>query len=519
MANREIARPPPAKAVSLWVDTAPETSYPSLRDEVEVDFAVVGGGIAGLTAALLLKRGGARVAVIEAGRVGTGVTGHTTGKVSSLQGLIYRRLRRSFGEDGARLYGEANEAAIDRIEALVEEEAIDCGFRRVANYTYAESERALAHVKEEVRIARRLGLPATYADSPPLPYRVRGAVRFADQAQLHAAAYLVGLAEAVDGEGSYVFEETRAHDVSTTAPLTVSTGEGSVTASAALIATNFPFLDRGLFFARCHPHRSYLVAATIAGELPDGTFISAEEPLRSIMPYRSGDRSLLLLGGEGHRAEATTDTAERYRRLEAWARERFPVSSLEYRWSTQDALPIDGVPYVGRLTPFSRHLYVATGFRKWGLSNGTAAGVILADRLLGRPPSPWATIFDSNRVKPLAGARRFVTENARVGARFLSGRLAARRSALPELPRGQARVLELGGEKTAAYKDDQGEIHAVSAVCTHLGCLVEWNGGEKTWDCPCHGSRFDADGRVLQGPARKALPQSGNAASGRSRSR
>jgi glycine/D-amino acid oxidase-like deaminating enzyme/nitrite reductase/ring-hydroxylating ferredoxin subunit len=357
-----------------------------------------------------------------------------------------------------------------------------------------------------VAIARSLGLPATYTDSPPLPFPVRGAVRFAGQAQLHAARYLVGLARAVAGDGSYVFEESHALEVSDGAARMVSTGDGSVTARAVLIATNFPFLNRGLFSLRCHAHRSYLIAAGMsADELPGGTFISADEPLHSVMPYHSAGRSLLLVGGEGHRAGEATHTAERYDRLEGWARERFPLSSLEYRWSTQDAVPIDGVPYIGRLTPLSRNIYVATGFRKWGLSNGTVAGSILADRLLGRP-NGWASVFDSNRVKPLAGARRFVTENARVGARYLRGRLAARRSALPELTRGEGRILELAGEKTAAYKDERGEVHAVSAVCTHLGCIVEWNGGERTWDCPCHGSRFDPEGKVLQGPAKQALP-------------
>jgi len=493
------------KAVSLWVDTAPETSYPQLQDAIEVDVAVIGGGIAGLTAALLLKRGGGRVAVIEAGRVGTGVTGHTTGKVSSLHRLVYRELRRSFGEQGARAYGDANQAAIEWIAMLVDTEGIECDFRRVANYTYAESDAALEQVKEEAAIARELGLPTTYTDSTPLPFPVQGAVRFDDQAQLHATKYLVGLAQAVAGDGSQVFEQSRVINVADGAPCRVATDEGSVTAGATIVATNFPILDRGLFFARCHPHRSYLIAVTLDGEPPEGTFISADEPLRSIMPYRTGDRDLLLVGGEGHRASETVDIAERYARLEAWAKERFAVASLEYRWSTQDAIPIDGVPYVGRMSPFSRHVYVATGFRKWGLSNGTVAAMILADRILGKP-NPWASVFDSNRVKPLAGGRRFLTENLRTGVRLVHDRLASRKSTLPELDPGEGRVLELDGEKVAAHRDEKGEVHAVSAVCTHLGCLVEWNGAEETWDCPCHGSRFDHAGTVIQGPATKDLP-------------
>ena len=495
------ATPLAGKAVSLWVDTAPETSYPALDGDVEADVAVIGGGIAGLTAALLLKRAGARVVVLEAGRVGTGVTGHTTGKLSSLQGLIYSQLSRGFGKRGAQTYGAANEAAIEQVASLVDSEAIDCDFRRVANYTYAESEATLEDVKREAALGRDLGLPAAYTESAPLPFGVRGAVRFDGQALLHATKYLVGLARAIDGDGSHVLEESRVDEVDDGAPCRVAAESGSVTAGAAIVATNFPILDRGLFFARCHPHRSYLIAVALDGPLPDGTFISADEPLRSIMPHSAAGRDLLLVGGEGHRASDRVDAAERYRRLEAWAKERFPVASLEYRWSTQDAIPIDGVPYVGRMSPFSKHVYVATGFRKWGLSNGTAAGMILADKVLDKP-NPWARAFNSNRVKPLAGGRRFVTENLRAGARLLGDRITSRGSGLPDdLQPGEGRVVEVGGEKLAVHREASGEIHAVSAVCTHLGCIVEWNGTEETWDCPCHGSRFDHGGAVLQGPA------------------
>jgi glycine/D-amino acid oxidase-like deaminating enzyme len=252
----------------------------------------------------------------------------------------------------------------------------------------------------------------------PLPYPVLGAVRFSDQAQLHATNYLGGLARSVAREDSHVFEQTRAAKVEDGSPCRIDTEDGSVIADAVLIATNFPMLDRGLFFARCHPHRSYLVALRLDGELPEGTFISADEPLRSVLPYRHGDESFLLVGGEGHRASDSVDAGERYLKLENWARERFPVSHLEYRWSTQDAVPVDGVPYVGKMSPFSKNLYVATGFRKWGLTNGTVAAMILCDQILDRP-NPWARTFSSNRFRPIAAAPRFVSENLRVGARLM----------------------------------------------------------------------------------------------------
>jgi glycine/D-amino acid oxidase-like deaminating enzyme/nitrite reductase/ring-hydroxylating ferredoxin subunit len=497
--------------VSLWVTTAPDSDYQPLPGDVEVDVAVIGSGIAGLTAALALKRAGRTVAVIEAARVGTGVTGHTTGKVTSLHRLAYRELRRRHGEAAARAYGQANQAAVEHVAHVVEIEGIDCDLRRLPNYTYAESAEALAQVREEATIAQRFGLPAAYTTDVPLPFPVKGAVRFDDQAQLHAAKYLHGLARAVDGDGSFVFEQTRGLDVRDGTPRVVSTDRGEVRAGDVIVATNMPFLDRGLFAVRCHPHRSYLVAGRVDTEPLDGMFISVDEPLRSILSCRIAGETVVLVGGEGHRITERAATAERYRRLAGYARELLGVEQIAYRWSTQDAISLDGLPYVGTLTRGSKHLYVATGFRKWGLSNGTAAALILTDTITGRD-NTWAKLFDSNRFTPSASATRFIRENLIATATLLGDRLhrVLRRNrpqaALTALAPGQATVLDADGGKTAVYKDDSGQAHAISAVCTHLGCTVEWNPADGTWDCPCHGSRFQPDGKVIQGPAARDLP-------------
>lgn len=489
--------------ISLWVDTAPETDYPTMTPGLEVDVAVLGGGIAGLTAAVLLKEAGKTVAVIEAGRIGTGVTGHTTGKLSSLQGLIYRRLASELDEEGARIYGEANEAAIDRIERFVTEREIDCDFRRVDNHTYSGREGDLPALREEAALARRLGLPASFVDRLDLPVPVSGAVRFAGQAQFHPVKYLQGLAEAVDGDGSVVCEQTEALGVSERHPFsTVTTSHGALKARDVIVTTNAPFLDRGLYFVRAHPYRSYLLAVELEERLPAGMHISTE-PLHSLMPFPAGN--VLLIGGEGHKAGEAGETADRYRALEAFAREHFRVRRVAFRWATQDMLPFDGVPLVGRYTPVSRHLYVATGFRKWGLTNGTVAAMILADRVLDRR-NAWAPLFNSNRPR-LAGAKSLVKENVDDALQLLKDRFTARGPAVEELEEGQGALLMVKGETVAAYRDDSGDLHAVSPRCTHLGCMLDFNEAEKTWDCPCHGSRFGHDGDVIQGPATRDLPK------------
>jgi glycine/D-amino acid oxidase-like deaminating enzyme/nitrite reductase/ring-hydroxylating ferredoxin subunit len=495
---------PEGEPVSLWLATAGTTDYPALSRDTEVDVVVIGAGIAGLTAALALKRAGHTVAVIEAARVGTGVTGHTTGKVTSLHRLAYNQLVRSRGTDAARIYGQANEAAIGHVARVVAEEGIDCDFRRVVNYTYAESADTLELVRAEAALAARLGLPATFTPDVPLPFPVKGAVRFDGQAQIHAVKYLQGLARAVNGEGSFVFEGTRAQRVRDGSPSVVDTERGTVRARDIVVATNVPWGGQGLFYLRSHPHRSYLVAGRVDTPPLDATFISADDPMRSILTASVNGESYVLAGGEGHRVSEAGDTAARYRRLAAFAHDRLGVGEIAYRWSTQDGMPLDGMPYVGPMSPVAKHVFVITGLRKWGLSNGTAAALILADTLTGRE-NPWARVFNSNRITPAASARRFVKENIKTVAAVLAGKLGGRPSQADLLP-GEGAVIKVNGGSTAVYKDAAGEIHAVSATCTHLGCTVGFNSADATWDCPCHGSRFATDGTVIQGPASKNLP-------------
>jgi glycine/D-amino acid oxidase-like deaminating enzyme/nitrite reductase/ring-hydroxylating ferredoxin subunit len=473
-----------------------------------VDVAVLGGGIAGLTTALLLKRDGAKVAVVEAGRVGAGVTAYTTAKVSSLHGIQYQSVKSSFGEDGARVYAEANEAGLARVAQFVDELSIECDFRRKPAFTYAEDESDRAKIEAEVEAAIRAGLPATYTEETDLPWPVAAAIRVDDQAEFHPRRYLLKLAEAIPGGGSHVFERSRALAVAGGKEhVRISTTRGELTADQVVVATHFPFLDRGGYFARMHPERSYGLGLYLkrGAKAPQGMYLSTESPSHTVRSHPMPGGEMVIAGGESHKTGQGGDTAARVARLEQWARERFDVRSIEYRWSTQDNMPVDGVPFIGRLAPFQKRIWVATGFMKWGLTNGTAAGMILTD-LIAERANPWADLFDSTRFKPLASARELVKENANVGKHFVGdhlGRPDVR--SVDELGPGEAGIVRRGAGKVAAFRDDDGEVHEVSAVCTHLGCQVKWNEAERSWDCPCHGSRFDPTGRVIQGPAVKDL--------------
>ena len=443
---------------SLWLKDRQRPERAPLAGDLTVDVVVAGAGIVGLTTALLLEREGASVAVLEMRNVAAGATGYNTAKVTSLHGLTYRKLARTLGRDKARVYGEANEAGIARIFELAGEHAIDCDLRRKPNYTYAEDPSDLDKVREEAEVARELGLPASFAADLDLPFSVAGAVRFDEQAEFHPVKYVDGLAAALRGP---IHEKTRVTGLDSGR---VKTAAGArVTAEHVVVATHLSFLDRGLYFARCHPERSYVVAGRVT-DPPAGMYLSTESPSHSIRAH--GD--WLLVGGESHKT-GQADERERYDRLAAWARERFGLES-ELRWATQDQVPVDSVPYVGRHDPVSSNLWVATGFNKWGLAMGTAAAELLAAQISGREHA-WAELFDPSRLRPKASAPSFVKENANVAARFVGDRITNRGA-----PR-----------------------------CTHLGCLLKWNDAESTWDCPCHGSRFAATGEVIEGPATRPL--------------
>jgi glycine/D-amino acid oxidase-like deaminating enzyme/nitrite reductase/ring-hydroxylating ferredoxin subunit len=469
--------------------------------------AVVGGGIAGITTAFLLKRAGKSVALLDAKRILHGATGYTTAKVTAAHALSYAAIAQKFGEEGARTYAAANQGALELIAQLVAEEGIDCEWERKTNYVYAESADERAQIAEEVEAARRAGLAAQLVEETPLPYPVECAFRLDEQAQFHPRKYLLPLAQAVDGDGSAVLELTRVVGVEGDGPLRVTTDGGTVTARDVVLATHLPILDRGFFYAKAHPQRSYALACRIAPEQdPDGMYINVSPPTRSVRTARDETGPLLLLGGEGHKPGADPNTGARYRALEDFGRRHWSAEAFPYRWSTQDYASLDGVPYVGRLTRGSEHVYVATGFKKWGMTNGTAAAIILADLVLGRP-NPWAELFDSKRVKPAASAVSFVKENASVAKHFFGDRLNRGDANLDQIGPGEGALVQLDGRKTAAYRDDEGRIHALSPACTHMGCHVSWNAAEASWDCPCHGSRFSGEGRVIQGPATRDLEQ------------
>ena len=492
---------------SLWVENAPTKTYRPLTEKESFDAIVIGAGITGLTTALLLKQQGMKVGVLEAGRIASGVTGYTTAKVTALHGLIYDELSKRNGVDRAAAYGAANRWAVEQVASIVDRLGIDCDLERMDAYTYVTPEDDADQIKAEAEACADAGVPVEAVTTTPLPFPVGGAIVMRDQLMFHPRKYCAGLAEAIAGDGSRVHEHTRVAEVEELKTLCHVKTDDGVTLSTPFVvaATHIPFMGDGNFFAKEYPYRAYVTAARITGAAPEGMFVTAGDPVRSVRPYRSGDEHWLLVGGETHKTGQEPDPDAHYAALESWTRERFDgLGEFAYRWSAQDFFTMDGMPYVGRISSGHERTFVATGFRKWGMTNGTAAARIIADAIAGTP-NEWAEAFDSTRIRPAQSVKEFAKENANTARHLVLDKIRTPDVTLADIAPGDGVVCDVAGETLAVFRDDGGELIAVSPDCTHMGCRVAFNKAERSWDCPCHGSRFGTDGRVLQGPANQDL--------------
>lgn len=486
---------------SYWNETAELTNFPTLDSHRKVDITVIGGGIVGLTTARLLTDQGLKVALVEARRVGRQATGKSTAKVTSQHGLLYHTLKQKFSLNHAQLYADAQQAGLAQIRQLTARFALDCDLETADAYTYTCKEEHVATMEQELEIARQLGLPATLLRHIDLPFGIKAALHYTDQAQFHPTRYLSALAATLAADGCEIYENSVVIDWDAT---TVHTATGSIKAKHVVMATHLPLGVTGGYYTRAFPDAEPVVAAPVT-RAPQGMFVNVETPSHSLRTHRHRDGSVYaIVAGTRFKPGDTEAERRNFADIEHWLRQHFGADAITHRWVNEDYSSMDSAPFVGWSSTLGEDFLIATGFAGWGLTNGTAAAMMIRDLVIGRD-NPWLELFNAKRIKPLAGAGKLLKESAGVAANLLKGHLGRHADGLEDLAAGEADVRKIDGKKVAVFRDEQQQLHMVSAVCTHMGCLVGWNNTDRTWDCACHGSRFALDGSVIHGPAVKPL--------------
>lgn len=490
---------------SIWIATAPDAPFPALTADAQTDVVVIGGGITGITTALQLSRAGRSVIVLEARSVGAGTTGHSTGNLYAHAGDGLAAVQDKWGEEAMRLVARSRAAAVDRIEAITTGLGIECQFarRRFHWLGLDGSDETRDRLSSERDACSRAGFAAALEESSPLAFAKGPVLVMENQAQFHPLSYVRGLARRIVSERCRIFEDTPALEVDADEGI-VRTANATVRARHIVMASHTP---KGFNVVQTElgPYREYAVAAELATtQFPPGIFWTLESSRHSLRHFGDGRREFAMVIGERHKTGQEPDPDERFAALERYLAEKLSLSPATYRWSAQGYYPADGLPYIGR-SAAAENLFVATGFAADGLTYGTVAAQVICDLIVeGR--SEFAELYKPTRFEPVRAAKAFVKENADVVGEYLKDYLRLLNpESLENVAPGESRIAEVEGRRCGVHRTASGELIAVSPICTHLKCVVHWNAGESTWDCPCHGSRFAADGSVLEGPAIRPL--------------
>ncbi len=506
------------QSISVWMATAETPAAKALDVDTQADVVIVGAGIAGMTTAYLLAREGRSVVVLDDGPIGGGMTQRTTAHLVNALDDRYYELERLHGEEGARLAAESHTAAIDRVEKIVSDEKIDCEFERLDGYLFVPPNDSKQQLEDELKAAHRAGLTGIemVERAPIKDFDTGSCLRFPEQAQFHPLKYFTALARAIKRDGGRIYTNTHASVIEGgKQEARVETESGhTITASAVVVATNTPVNDRVAIHTKQAPYLTYVIGARVPrGSVERALYWDTPDPYHYVRiesaegrdeEGKERDYDILIVGGEDHKTGQADDANRRYAYLERWTRTRWPmIESVEFRWSGQVMEPVDGIDFIGRNPLDDDNVFIATGDSGNGMTHGTIAGILITDLIQGRS-NAWEKIYDPSR-KTLKALPEFAKENLNVAAQYTDLVTPGDVDSTDEIKPNEGAIIRHGLSKVAAYRDEAGVLHERSAVCVHLGCIVDWNSKEKTWDCPCHGSRYDAYGKVFQGPANKDL--------------
>lgn len=500
---------------SLWISNNYEKNFfddkifqktPPSGESLKTDVCIVGAGVFGLTCAYYLTKLGYKVTVLEKDNIGEKATGHTTAKITSQHGLFYDYLTNSYGQKFAKDYLEANEQAITNIKNIIDEEKINCDFEYQNNYVYTTKNDDIKAIKKEIKALENLGYNCEFVTKAGLPFEIEGAICFKNQAQFHPLKYLSGLCKCITTRGGNIYTNTTVFDVKKENEDYVTFSKNfKVKSKYVIIATHYPFINfPGFYFLKMYQSTSYLIAIDAKKTLFNGMYLSSSNPVFSFRTAKYHDKELLLIGGGEHKTGQPTSYEDSYGSLEREARKYYPDCEILFRWNTRDCIPLDKIPYIGSYSSLMPHMYVGTGFKKWGMTSSNVAANIIVDTICGNQ-NKFAYVFDSSRLKPIKNADEMKNMIVQSTNSLLFNKLRPANMNFDEIANNSGSIIEINNQKVGIYKNLDGKIYAIKPVCTHLGCLLSWNDVDKTWDCPCHGSRFNYDGKNLYDPAFKDL--------------
>jgi len=492
---------------SLWIKTTDNMgAFEKLEKELETEVCIIGGGMVGLTTAYYLCKNGYNVTILEKDKIGEKTSGNTTAKITSQHGIFYNYLLNDFGKDFAKKYLKSNEKAIENIKQIIDEENIDCDFEYQSNYVYALKTDELSQIKEEVGAVNLLGGDAKFIDKTELPFDTLCAIEFKNQAQFHPRKYMLGLCDSITQNGGKIYTNTKVYDVEKKDGMyAVKTMENTIKCKYVVLASHYPFINMpGFYFAKMYQETSYAIAVDTKTELFNGMYINVKQPIYSFRTAEYNGKKILILAGSNHKTGEAIENNKNYEDLENKAKELYPDSEILFRWNTRDCISLDKVPYIGEFSKFMPNVYVATGFKKWGMTTSNVAANIITDKIMGKE-NKYEEIYNSTRIDLIKNRWEVKNMIKQTATSEVIEKFKIKEEPIENIQNDNGAILKIDGKNVGIYKDTSGNIFAVKPYCTHLGCMLAWNNLDKTWDCPCHGSRFDYMGKNIYDPAMKDL--------------
>jgi glycine/D-amino acid oxidase-like deaminating enzyme/nitrite reductase/ring-hydroxylating ferredoxin subunit len=495
---------------SLWIADSNKTNYPKLKRSEKTDICVIGGGITGTVTAYLLVKQGLNVIVLEKDKIGMGVTANSTAKLTSQHGLFYKYLLDNYGKKIAEKYLFSNEDGIKLAEKIINDEKLNCDYEKRDAYVFATSESELEKIKQELDVLNQLGYNSEFVENINIPVEnCMGAVKFNNQAQFNSRKYTVELMSRVEQMGGKIYEDSKVVNIDKKDnSYIVSTEDSYITCNKVVICTHYPIKNfPGMYFAKMYQDKSYAIAVEIENnnELENGMFIKADSPVISFRTAKYKDKRLLIIAGSGHKTGKPNQPIENsFVNLENYIKNYYPDAKVAFKWSTEDCISLDKIPYIGEFSKMLPNMYVATGFKKWGMSTSHVAAKIICDKIVGET-NEYADVYKATRFKPIKNINELGNILKESTNSLIVNKIKSAVCTVDELKHGDGGIVEIDGKKVGVYKREDGKIFKIKPVCKHLGCLLAWNNLEKTWDCPCHGSRYDYLGNIISEPTVKAL--------------